>query len=109
MKREGEEDPKDLFRDLRERAKKQSQPAPQAKIDVSHLSRQSKNQLLFDKQRQFQLQFDFEGLASELHLERKNVYVDRAAFEVLQTASVPTLINSSKHVYQSREEYVARI
>ena len=106
LKKEGKDDNKDLFRGLKDRAKKHSQPAPQAKIEISHLARQSKNQMLFDQQRQFQIQFDFEGLASEVHRERQNIYVDRPAFEILKTASIPTVINSSKHVYKSRTEHI---
>ena len=65
--------------------------------------------MLFDRQRQFQIQFDFEGLASEVHRERQNVYVERPGFEILQTAQIPTTINSSKHVYKSRGEHASRI
>ena len=58
FRRTGQREPKkneaqgqDLFRDLKKRARLHSQPAPATKIEISHLGRQRKNQMLYDKQR----------------------------------------------------------
>ena len=81
-----------------------------AKIDVSHLGRQHKNQAIMDKDRQFQLAFDFEGLAQEVHEERQKVYLDRSGFETLRTAGNPAVIHGNKRdKYQDRQQYEARI
>mmetsp|Transcript_24707 Transcript_24707/g.33047 ORF Transcript_24707/g.33047 Transcript_24707/m.33047 type:complete len:131 (-) Transcript_24707:303-695(-) len=77
----------DYWAHLRERAIMHSQPPVKAKTIITHLGRQSKNQQMYDKQRQFQLQYDFEGLAETVHRERKNLYLDKNAYEFMKTTS----------------------
>lgn|ERR1719469_899040 len=69
--------------DLRKRAKAYIRMAPSAKVSISHLGRVSKNAKLYQKNRQFQLMYDFEGLAREISLEKKKVYVDPEAYHLL--------------------------
>ena len=60
----------ELFKDLKQRAKLHSQPPPAAKVNIAHLGRQSSNQMMYDAQRCFQIQYDFEGLSQAIHAER---------------------------------------
>ena len=95
---------------MRQRALQRKTVTSKAKIEISHLSRQHKHLAIFDRQRQFQIQCDFEGLVSEVNRERKRVYVDRQSMELLRTAPHSIAINASKWSrYLTRSQHEARI
>ena len=105
-----ENDNEDFIATLREKAKNRTKTRGKAKIDISHLSRQHKHQVSFDKQRCFQLQFDFEGLIAEVNRERKNVYVTESGEQMLKAATNSIAVNSQKrHKYLSRAQHKARL
>ena len=74
------------LQDLRARARAHSRTAPSAKVIITHLGRVSKNAKMYDKNRQFQLMYDFEGLAKEIKHEKKKVYVEPESYKMLQLA-----------------------
>ena len=100
----------DYWVQLRERAIVHSQPPCEGKTIITHLGRQSKNQQIYDKQRLFQLQYDFEGLAQTLHRERDNIYLDKNAYEFLRTTSNSSNVNYQKvHKYKNFAWHKQRI
>lgn len=72
--------------DLKARARAHSRAAPTAKVMITHLGRVSKNQKMYENNRQFQLQYDFEGLAGEIARQKDKVFVEPEAFELLNSA-----------------------
>ena len=56
--------------------------------------------------------YDFEGLAQQIHDQKRFIYVEPESYLMLQEAKTTSEINQSlnpKHVYVSKEQYVARI
>lgn len=108
-----EEDSKSTVIDIqgiKARARANSRAAPASKVSIAHLGRVSKNKILYETNRQFQLNYDFEGLAREIKLEKDNIYVSHEAHQLLKNAKNTSLVkHQNKHRYLSRDEHIERI
>ena len=76
----------------------------------SLVTRVSKHQKIYERNRQFQISYDFEGLAREVKAQKNKIYVEPEAHELLKTVTNTGLLNQqTKFKYQTREQYVKRI
>ena len=66
--------------ELRARARAHSRVAGSAKVMITHLGRTSKNAKIYENNRLFQVNYDFEGLAMTIKRQKNKVFVEPEAY-----------------------------